>query len=429
MFRSMCRRPRRRRFLLLLGVSLLLLLLFLGLRALSSPDMAASSPWPIPGEPPAEAAAFLSENGASADPRASGVNYDIHVFYYTWYGNPGKDGQYLHWNHPLIRHWDPKVAAGYPDSTHGPPEDLASSFYPELGPYSSRDPQVLDSHMHQIRQACAGVLVISWYPLGMADDHGRPTDDLVPTIMDAANHYGLKVTFHIEPYKNRNAKSVHNDIKYIIDSYGKHPAFYRYKRREGRLLPLFYIYDSYLTEPEMWSAVLSHSGSNSLRGTPHDAVVLALLVDQRHLSEIDHGGFDGAYTYFASNGFSYGASQHNWPEVRAFCEARSLLFVPSVGPGYVDTRVRPWNGHHTRHRVHGQYYEAGLQAALLTRPELVSLTSFNEWHEGTQIERALPHRTTTYTYLDYAPASPDLYLQLTSKWAKHYREQKRQWLM
>ena len=37
-----------------------------------------------------------------------------------------------------------------------PPEDVASSFYPELGPYSSRDPTVLESHMAQIEAAAAG---------------------------------------------------------------------------------------------------------------------------------------------------------------------------------------------------------------------------------------------------------------------------------
>lgn len=85
-----------------------------------------------------------------------GVSYNVHIFYYTWYGNPQTDERYLHWDHILVPHWDPKIAASYPRGRHVPPEDIGSSFYPELGPYSSRDPEVLESHMEQISTAGAG---------------------------------------------------------------------------------------------------------------------------------------------------------------------------------------------------------------------------------------------------------------------------------
>ncbi|XP_062836663.1 glycoprotein endo-alpha-1,2-mannosidase isoform X4 [Anolis carolinensis] len=156
-------------------------------------------------------------------------NYNFHVFYYSWFGTPQFDGKYIHWNHPLLTHWDPKIASGYPQGRHTPPEDIGSSFYPELGPYSSRDPSVIDAHMRQIRSASIGVLALSWYPPNMADENGEPTDVLVPTILDIADKYKLKITFHIEPYKDRDDRNMYSNIKYIIDKYGSHPAFYRHK--------------------------------------------------------------------------------------------------------------------------------------------------------------------------------------------------------
>lgn len=84
------------------------------------------------------------------------IFYDVHIFYSVWYGNPSMDGKYMHWDHVLVPHWDPKIAASYPKGRHMPPEDIGSSFYPELGPYSSRDPDVLESHMEQIGAAAAG---------------------------------------------------------------------------------------------------------------------------------------------------------------------------------------------------------------------------------------------------------------------------------
>lgn len=84
------------------------------------------------------------------------IFYDVHIFYYLWYGSPSMDNKYIHWDHVLVPHWDPKIAASHAQGRHTPPEDIASSFYPELGPYSSRDPTVLESHMAQIEAAAAG---------------------------------------------------------------------------------------------------------------------------------------------------------------------------------------------------------------------------------------------------------------------------------
>uniref|UniRef100_A0A8D0H2X4 Glycoprotein endo-alpha-1,2-mannosidase n=1 Tax=Sphenodon punctatus TaxID=8508 RepID=A0A8D0H2X4_SPHPU len=83
-------------------------------------------------------------------------NYNFHIFYYTWFGNPQFDGKYIHWNHPLLPHWDPKIANNYPRGRHNPPDDIGSSFYPELGPYSSKDPSVIEAHMKQMRTASIG---------------------------------------------------------------------------------------------------------------------------------------------------------------------------------------------------------------------------------------------------------------------------------
>ena len=45
------------------------------------------------------------------------------------------------------------------------------------------------------------------------------------------------------------------------------------------------------------------------------------------------GGFDGFYTYFASDEVSYGSSRSNWPRLNSFAEDNNLIFIASVGPG------------------------------------------------------------------------------------------------
>lgn len=83
-------------------------------------------------------------------------NYYVHAFYYAWYGNPKFDGKYIHWDHAQLPHWDFKVAQGYPQGRHTPPDDIGANFYPFLGPYSSRDPAVIEAHMQQLRTATIG---------------------------------------------------------------------------------------------------------------------------------------------------------------------------------------------------------------------------------------------------------------------------------
>jgi glycoprotein endo-alpha-1,2-mannosidase len=65
-----------------------------------------------------------------------------------------------------------------------------------------------------------------------------------------------------------------------------------------------------------------------------------------------------------------------------------MLFIPCVGPGYDDTAVRPWNQQATRDRRQGAYYSDLFQSAAKQRPSIIAITSFNEWHEGSQIEKA-----------------------------------------
>lgn len=91
-----------------------------------------------------------------------------------------------------------------------------------------------------------------------------------------------------------------------------------------------------------------------------------------------------------------------------------MLFIPSVGPGYDDTRVRPWNGDNVRSRADGDYYRREFKAAMEVGPDFISITSFNEWHEGTQIEPAVPKTDTIndFTYKTYNEG-PNQYLALT----------------
>ena len=104
-----------------------------------------------------------------------------------------------------------------------------------------------------------------------------------------------------------------------------------------------------------------------------------------------------------------------------------LLCAPSVGPGYDarrgdgDPRVKP--------RRNGRTYDTMWSAAIRARPDRITITSYNEWHEGTQIEPAArAARHGAYRYLSYDGAwglhgadASAAYLLRTRYWTAVYR--------
>jgi glycoprotein endo-alpha-1,2-mannosidase len=332
----------------------------------------------------------------------------VHAFYYPWYGNPQTDGSYANWNHPVAVRNGP--ARRFPGG-----DDIGANYYPELGCYSVNDSEIVTTHMQQLRRARVGVICVSWW--------GKDsfTDRALPLLFRAAEEHGIRISFHIEPHLGsgkRTAQQVRDAIVYLIDRYGDSAALFRDAERGGR--PMFYVYDSYLTRAEDWAKILAPQAPDTIRGTKHDAVVIGLWVRQNEERFFLQGHFDGFYTYFASDGFTYGSTLANWGTLAAWAQAHDKVFIPCVAPGYIDTRIRPWNGRNTRDRDNGAYYDREFQAALAVRPELIGLTSFNEWHEGTQIEPAMPKQVGEYQFLDYSPRAASWYLDRTAHWVAQY---------
>lgn len=338
-----------------------------------------------------------------------------HAFFYLWYGTPETDGAWSHWDHAQLPHWTPSVAALYPSPATRwlPPHDIHAPFYPARGPYSSRDPSTLEAQFRDMRAAGVRVAVCSWWGragVSGGDSQGALTDAALALALDAAVSAArsgsadgdsvalavdgdsadavaaTRVALHLEPYAGRSAESVRADLEHLASAYGAHAGLYR---DAARGLPLIYVYDSYHLPPHEWARLLSPAGDLSVRGTPLDATFIGLWLEASHGKELAAGGFDGAYTYFAAP-ISWGSEPTHWGAMAREADALGLAFVPCVGPGYDDTKIRPWNAVATRDRRDGATYADAWEAALGSAPAAVAVTSWNEWGEGTQIEAAVP---------------------------------------
>lgn len=292
----------------------------------------------------------------------------IGIFYYPWYGTPAQDGSWLHWS----------------QNGHEPPASIYSAFYPARGPYSSSSRKVVDAQMAEIAAAGVDEVIVSWWGRGSAEDRR------LKIVLPSAHRHGLKAAVHLEPYPGRTLQTVAADLAYLAalgirDVFVYHPADFA---------------------SADWKPVLAAAPARLRVFAGTDDVGVAV-----------QGGFDGFYTYDFIT--------YNGAKFKRLCnEAHRahILCAPSVGPGY--DGVRAGEAPVLKKRRDGLTYDLLWKAALAAAPDFVTITSYNEWGEGTQIEPAAPRRG--YESYDGAwglsgASAESAYLLRTEYWAARYR--------
>jgi hypothetical protein len=286
------------------------------------------------------------------------------IFFYPWYSNRAHDGEYAHWQ----------------QNGHAPPFDIASAFFPARGAYSSADPRVLRAQMHDIASADVDEVVSSWWGWGSLED------ERLPAVLRAARRQRLTVAVQLEPYLGRSLATIASDLRHLHDS--------------G-------IRDVYVYRAEDFSAEDWLRLNLRLSG-------LRVFAQTSRVGFAARAGFAGFYTYdiLLYDGGKFGRLCEQAREAGILC-------APSVGPGYEataatgDTRVKP--------RLDGSTYDSMWRAAQAAEADIVTITSYNEWGEGTQIEPA--GRGGRYESYDGAyglrgRAAQQAYLKRTAYWTR-----------
>jgi glycosyl hydrolase family 99 len=289
------------------------------------------------------------------------------IFFYPWYSNPTIDGFFSHWQ----------------QGEHQPPADVSSVFFPARGAYSSGNPRVLNAQMRDIRRAGVDEVVSSWWGRGSLED------ERLPAVQQAAARHHLRVAVQLEPYSGRSPASIASDLVYL----------------RGLGVRDVYVYRAMDFDVDQWRALdLRRSGVRTFAQT-------------YMVGFAARAGFSGFYTYDI---LLWGGSEFG--RLCAQAHALKLLCAPSVGPGYDaaaatgDDRVKA--------RDNGATYDSMWQAALDAHADLVTITSYNEWSEGTQIEPA-GHggRYESYdgAYGLHGRAAEWAYIRETARWTAQLR--------
>lgn len=366
--------------------------------------------------------------------RYSNLKRHVVFEYYPWYGT----APWRHWDQ-----WDRR-----------PPADIAATSVPLLGPYSSLDPRVLERHARWIAGTGAGSINVSWWGQGGYEDKA------IPLLMDVMRDHGLKVAFHVEPYKNTRVQSYADDLLYLVREYGEKrrwDAMLILEDADGREGPVFKSFATILpsevtdckgrtTQAPLWAPVSAwRQQTDAVRDAlRRDFDRVLLLADSSDLSRVRASGFDGVALYD-----NY-VRPNTWMALARACTDVDLVFSFNINAGF--DRIEPrtfdpdgcysplpfeppanvdWRSMRGRDRarqaarariVESAQTTVGLQIdpALSNFDDgvfLVYINSFNEWHEGTAFEPMKDYRALTQPERDtyHNPLDGDYRLEALTK--------------
>ncbi|MBI2923394.1 MAG: hypothetical protein HYY18_20240 [Planctomycetes bacterium] len=278
------------------------------------------------------------------------------AFYYPWYGTKvGPSGRWVHWD---------------------PERHNAATNTPELGLYDSNDEAVLRKHIEWAKAAGVDGFIASWWGEGTFEDRA------LRNLLAVAEKEKFLVGAYYEQAKD--AKQIAADFAYLDREYGPSPAWLR---SDGA--PVVFVYTRV-------AAAFPPADFVAARGKA------LLLMDTPDLDLARAGGGLHSYNPVFTD---LEPLRSEYQSASFASRVNGLLFAATVVPGYDDTFVRTPGGR--RARDGGKLYDAFWEAAIASEPDWILVCSWNEWHEGSEIEPS--------------KEDGDLYLKKTAEWVKKWK--------
>lgn len=315
---------------------------------------------------------------AAAALPAAPVPKQVLAFYYGWYGNPRVSGKWVHWK----------------DVDESKKHIASSMGYPLLGAYDSHDPNIVEQHCREAKQAGLTGFIATWWSPGDFHDQG------MPLLLEKAGKYGLKVTIYFETVPPKEAPTpagAAKNVLYVLEHYGKNPAWLEVNGK-----PVVFVYGRAVGQLKLdgWAQAMAEVN----RKYPGGAVFIGDQISERAAKT-----FDGIHTYNIT-GKTKGMSVE---QLRAWAKTTYPEWVKTAGagiscltviPGYDDSQADRPKPRPITDRHDGETYRVLWEEAIAAKPDWILITTFNEWHEGSFIEPSAEYGGRELkTTRDYAP--------------------------
>jgi hypothetical protein len=317
-------------------------------------------------------ACFPAASSAMPAQAAPHVTRPVLAFYYSWY---------------VKSTWS---AAHMPDL----PKTL----------YISSDTTTIDTQISEAAGAGITGFISSWWGAGSLEDQNFA---LLLSRATAYHHQtGAYFTSSINletdtPQLNSQAKIIAG-LHYVIDHYAANPYFFHWQGK-----PVIFIWDALGGGRTMatWVAIRNAVDPKHKTFWSVDGIDVSLLddFDAMHMYSAGYWGILQNYMVTLYEGFR--------SKVNAYNQAHNTdkLWVAGVQAGYDDRKVSGVTNAYVVPRNNGATYALSWQAAMASTPEWVTISTFNQWYQGSAIEPGRAYGTT--------------YLALTKKYIAQWRAQ------
>jgi hypothetical protein len=235
-----------------------------------------------------------------------------------------------------------------------------------INPYHSWDTGVMAQHVAQIAGAGIDGMVVAWYGPTEANNQ---TETNFRTLLDLAAANGITALLSVDLGSGAwftSVQEVIDGLNYALSVHANHPAYFRYN---GRPVLFFWYQGRYSLDDWAYIRQQVDPDHNSIwiaEGAMPDAMPT----------------FDGLHMYTISWAENVYATESQWA---ATTRSRGGIWVGTAMPGW-DNTLTPQSERYVRERADGAFLRETFSAAAATAPEMLLITSWNEWWESTHIE-------------------------------------------
>ena len=304
---------------------------------------------------------------------------EVLAFFYPWYGTPFFSGQWRHWNE--AGH-DPDItnALGF--------RDIGTTDYPYPDVYDSTDELRIEWQFELANRAGISGFIVSWWGINSFED------DALKKIFEVAQDTNTppKIAIYYEIVPGLNIGNVISDITYIKENYFGMKNYLKYNGK-----PVIFVYGRAIF-PALWCTGNCPSNtpdvinwSSVIHKFPDVIFIgdaMSYFLTSYSVPQLKNMGFQGIHIYNPLLDIRYGANMANaYKGFTELAKQDGLLSALTVIPGYNDSNIgRTITS--VVDRNNGALYTALVNDALKASPapNWILITTFNEWHEGTEIE-------------------------------------------
>ena len=321
----------------------------------------------------------------------------VYMHYQPWYETPETIGRWgWHW---IMNNRDPEKIG--PDGKR----EIASHYYPLIGPYASRDRDVIEYHLLLMKYSGIDGILIDWY--GTAGSNGDLNDLLTSsdTIVSCTDDFGVQFGVVLEDRFSRSGNDVKNNFAYLRNHYFILDEYIR--TGEGGE-PLVCIFGPVTFEdPAYWDQILPSAGE--------EIELLPLWYESGDVGD----NADGEFSWVYQDNQDHMVHLENYYKFRA---PNLKTAMGSAYPGFEDfyEEGEAGNSNFTIPHYSGSTLDATLGKAeqYKDRIDMLQLVTFNDFGEGTMFEPTLETgfdylvRVQEYTGVEYGEAELKLVYRL-----------------